>query len=276
MKPFVVNRYGRIVFPYNFIPELDFSVFETLEQFAAVIRRDFEDKAPTEADIVDPAGRAAPMAGATSSCATSRSISSGSIATPSPCTTSGPPGGATCRASATTSSCPWFAVGGRRAGRRHRGRLSRPGPDLGRGHRGQDLPHAARRLPPQEGRGGGAARPSSPRSARCSASPQDPHLSSPRLQSRLPRLRLRRHHRVRAPGARAGGADAPGHGAPQPVPVGSARKIRLIEVGQLHDDDFVVVYHPRNDDVLQLHPAGDAAAAQPAARTRPRCSRGAR
>ena len=52
MKPFVVNRYGRIVFPCNFFPELDFSVFETLEQFAAVIKRDFEEKAPTETDIV--------------------------------------------------------------------------------------------------------------------------------------------------------------------------------------------------------------------------------
>ena len=52
MKPFVINRHGRIVFPGNFFPELDFSVFETLEQFTAVIRRDFGDKAPTEADIV--------------------------------------------------------------------------------------------------------------------------------------------------------------------------------------------------------------------------------
>jgi 3-oxoacyl-[acyl-carrier-protein] synthase-3 len=52
MRPFVVNRYGRIVFPFNFFPDLDFSVFETLEQFAAVIRRDFEEKAPTETDIV--------------------------------------------------------------------------------------------------------------------------------------------------------------------------------------------------------------------------------
>jgi 3-oxoacyl-[acyl-carrier-protein] synthase-3 len=52
MKPFVVNRYGRIVFPSNFFPEFDFSVFETLEQFAAVIKRDFEEKAPTETDIV--------------------------------------------------------------------------------------------------------------------------------------------------------------------------------------------------------------------------------
>ena len=51
MKPFQVNRYGRIVFPDSFFPALDFSVFESLEQFAAVIRRDFEDKAPNEADI---------------------------------------------------------------------------------------------------------------------------------------------------------------------------------------------------------------------------------
>src|SRR5258708_25727622 len=41
-----------MVFPSNFFPNLDFSVFETLDQFAAVIRRDFEEKAPSEADIV--------------------------------------------------------------------------------------------------------------------------------------------------------------------------------------------------------------------------------
>ena len=52
MKPFVINRYGRIVFPESFFPELDFSVFDTLDQFAAVIKRDFEEKAPSETDIV--------------------------------------------------------------------------------------------------------------------------------------------------------------------------------------------------------------------------------
>ncbi len=52
MKPFVINRYGRIVFPFNFFPELDFSIFQTLDQFAAVIKRDFEEKAPTEADLL--------------------------------------------------------------------------------------------------------------------------------------------------------------------------------------------------------------------------------
>ena len=56
MKPFVINRHGRLVFPSNFLPELDFTVLGTLEQLAAVIARDFEAKAPTGTDILD-AGR---------------------------------------------------------------------------------------------------------------------------------------------------------------------------------------------------------------------------
>ena len=52
MKPFVVNRNGRLVFPANFFGELDFSVLETLDQFIAVIGRDFEAKAPTGSDIL--------------------------------------------------------------------------------------------------------------------------------------------------------------------------------------------------------------------------------
>ena len=52
MKPFVVNRHGRLVFPANFLGDLDFSVLETLEQFTAVIGRDFEAKAPTGTDIL--------------------------------------------------------------------------------------------------------------------------------------------------------------------------------------------------------------------------------
>lgn len=52
LKPFVINSHGRIVFPGNFFPELDFSVFKSLKQFAAVIRRDFGEKAPTDGEIV--------------------------------------------------------------------------------------------------------------------------------------------------------------------------------------------------------------------------------
>jgi 3-oxoacyl-[acyl-carrier-protein] synthase III len=51
VKPFVVNRYGRLVFPANFLGDLDFSVLDTLDQFTAVIGRDFEAKAPTGTDI---------------------------------------------------------------------------------------------------------------------------------------------------------------------------------------------------------------------------------
>jgi 3-oxoacyl-[acyl-carrier-protein] synthase III len=53
MKPFVINRSGRLVFPSNFFPELDFTVFDTLDQFEAVIARDFETKAPTGSDILE-------------------------------------------------------------------------------------------------------------------------------------------------------------------------------------------------------------------------------
>ena len=52
MKPFVINRHGRLVFPANFLGELDFSVLESLDQFTAVIGRDFESKAPTGTDIL--------------------------------------------------------------------------------------------------------------------------------------------------------------------------------------------------------------------------------
>jgi len=52
-KPFVVNRHGRLVFPSNFLAELDFSCLETEEQLSAVVRRDFESKAPTGTDILE-------------------------------------------------------------------------------------------------------------------------------------------------------------------------------------------------------------------------------
>jgi 3-oxoacyl-[acyl-carrier-protein] synthase III len=52
VKPFVINKYGRMVFPANFLGELDFSVLESLDQFTTVIGRDFEAKAPTGTDIL--------------------------------------------------------------------------------------------------------------------------------------------------------------------------------------------------------------------------------
>ena len=53
MQSFVANRHGRLVFPSNFQPNLDFSVIETKEQLDRVIRRDFETKAPTGTDMMN-------------------------------------------------------------------------------------------------------------------------------------------------------------------------------------------------------------------------------
>src|SRR5258708_37127465 len=52
LKPFVVNRHGRLALPSNFFPEIDFSRLETLEQLCAVVKRDFEEKAPTGMDLL--------------------------------------------------------------------------------------------------------------------------------------------------------------------------------------------------------------------------------
>src|SRR3954451_10431371 len=53
MDAFVLNRHGRMVFPSNIIPELDFSTLDTLEQLDEVIRRDFETKAPSGTEILE-------------------------------------------------------------------------------------------------------------------------------------------------------------------------------------------------------------------------------
>jgi 3-oxoacyl-[acyl-carrier-protein] synthase-3 len=52
VKPFIVNRHGSLVLPSNFFPEIDFSRLNTLEQFAAVVKRDFEQKAPVGPDLL--------------------------------------------------------------------------------------------------------------------------------------------------------------------------------------------------------------------------------
>lgn len=52
MKPFVINRHGRLVFPANFHVDLDFSLLDTLDRFTAVIGRDLEAKAPTGTELL--------------------------------------------------------------------------------------------------------------------------------------------------------------------------------------------------------------------------------
>lgn len=59
MKPFRLNKHGRLVFPSSIFVELDFSVIANLDQLKAIIRRDFEVKAPTGVEIAERAASGA-------------------------------------------------------------------------------------------------------------------------------------------------------------------------------------------------------------------------
>ncbi len=52
MKPFVLNRHGKLIFPSNIFPELDFSAITSQDQLDRVVRRDFETKAPTGTEML--------------------------------------------------------------------------------------------------------------------------------------------------------------------------------------------------------------------------------
>lgn len=51
MKPFRLNKHGKLVFPSSIFVDLDFSIIADLDQLKAIIRRDFEVKAPTGVEI---------------------------------------------------------------------------------------------------------------------------------------------------------------------------------------------------------------------------------
>jgi 3-oxoacyl-(acyl-carrier-protein) synthase III len=53
MQAYELNKHGKLVFPSNCFPDLDFSTFESLDQLDAVVRRDFDSKAPTGTDILE-------------------------------------------------------------------------------------------------------------------------------------------------------------------------------------------------------------------------------
>jgi 3-oxoacyl-[acyl-carrier-protein] synthase III len=53
MQGFELNKHDKLVFPSNCFPDLDFSTMENLDQLDAVVRRDFDSKAPTGTEILD-------------------------------------------------------------------------------------------------------------------------------------------------------------------------------------------------------------------------------
>ena len=52
MKSFILNRHGSLVLPANLFAQLDFSVITSLAQFEAIVKRDMESKAPTGTGIL--------------------------------------------------------------------------------------------------------------------------------------------------------------------------------------------------------------------------------
>jgi 3-oxoacyl-[acyl-carrier-protein] synthase-3 len=59
MKPFRFNKHNKLVFPSSIFIELDFSIIANLDQLRAIIRRDFEVKAPTGTEIAERAAAGA-------------------------------------------------------------------------------------------------------------------------------------------------------------------------------------------------------------------------
>ena len=53
MKPFRLNKHNKLVFPSSIFVELDFSIIVDLNQLKAIIKRDFEVKAPTGTEIAE-------------------------------------------------------------------------------------------------------------------------------------------------------------------------------------------------------------------------------
>ena len=53
MESLILNRQGSLVRPSNFFTKIDFSSLETLEEFAGVVKRDLEQKAPSCRDLLE-------------------------------------------------------------------------------------------------------------------------------------------------------------------------------------------------------------------------------
>ena len=221
MRPFVVNSHGRLVFPSNFSADLDFSVLETLEQLAAVIRRDFESKAPTGTEILERVDSGAYR----SRYELLRDLATNLVW-----------GNRYAMTMYEKRPTRWRDLP------RHRDDVFLPlltpweegerkiaavaaawgelPATLGRRSRGPDLHQPVRHLPPQ-----------APPRSRASAAeadrggdrerPGEPHVLLPDARPGLPDPQLPGDPRLHGGGARARAAAPPGDGPPQPVPVGS-------------------------------------------------------
>ena len=92
------------------------------------------------------------------------------------------------------------------------------------------------------------------------AEPDSLTFSPGRLRPRLPGLRLRGDPRLRARTSPSSRRCTAGRWCCTTSTRGTGPQTRLTAVGELRDDDFVVVFHPRNREVLdfirRVTPAG--------------------
>ena len=51
MKPFRLNKHGKLVLPCSIFIDIDFTIIKNLDHLQAIVRRDFEGKAPTGTEI---------------------------------------------------------------------------------------------------------------------------------------------------------------------------------------------------------------------------------
>lgn len=52
MKPFAIDRHGRLALPSHFFPAIDFSALDSVEHLTSLVQRDFDSKGPSGAELL--------------------------------------------------------------------------------------------------------------------------------------------------------------------------------------------------------------------------------
>ena len=221
MRPFVVNGHGRLVFPSNFSAELDFSVLETLEQLEAVVKRDFEAKAPTGTEILERVDAGDVRLARAAAARPRDEPGLGQPLRDDDVREAADPVARPSAPSRRRLPAAADAVGaGRAQGGGRRGRRGPSSPATWDAEAEDGIfSEPVRHLPPQAPPRDRAPAREADR-GRDHERPGEPHLLSPEPRPGPPDPQLRGDPRLQRVGRRARAAPPPGDGAPQPVPVG--------------------------------------------------------
>ena len=250
MQPFCINSRGRMVFPSNFRPDLDFSVLHSLDQLDEVIRRDFEAKAPTGTEILrrieagdNYRNRYELMRDVALNLFWANRFAM-TMYEKRPTRWRG-----RAEAAATTCSCRCWRRGRtdeRKVDAVADGYAALP-PRLGRAGRGRDLRGAVRRVPAPAHHATELPAVKPTVAQLCRAGPAD--LPAGRLRPRLPGLRLRPRSSTAPRTCPSWRRCTAGRWCCTTSTRGTGAQTELTAVGELRDDDYVVLFHPRNREV---------------------------